>query len=90
MSLNTGYLADGGGLITLTLPAGASLGNMIRVAGLGSGGWSIATGGQTIVCGVTSSSTGVSSTNQYDCIELVYVSGSKLVALSTIGNPNFA
>jgi len=95
MASNTGYFADGGSVITLTLPVSPAQGDEIRVAGFGAGGWFIAqNAGQQIIYGdeTTTAGTGGSlqSTDQYDCVELVFfktVSSTNIfVVLSSIGN----
>lgn len=73
---NTTYQSANAGLVTLTLPATAALGDSVRVTGFGAGGWTIAqNAGQQIIIGNVSSTIGVggsvSSTNRYDGIELV-------------------
>jgi BNR-Asp box repeat len=46
---NTGYLADHVDQVTITLPANPTSGDVIRVSGMGAGGWKIAqNAGQTI------------------------------------------
>jgi photosystem II stability/assembly factor-like uncharacterized protein len=46
---NTGYLADNPARVTITLPASPAIGDLIRVSGAGTGGWSIAqNAGQTV------------------------------------------
>lgn len=48
-SANTGYLATNGALVTITLPASPALGDLVRVSGVGVGGWKIVpTAGQSI------------------------------------------
>lgn len=42
MAANNGYIANNAALVTLTLPTTATQGTIIRVAGLGAGGWRIA------------------------------------------------
>ena len=39
MAVDTGYVANNAGLVTLTLPDTAALGKVVAVAGLGAGGW---------------------------------------------------
>lgn len=78
MAADTAYIANNAGLVTLTLPLTASVGQTVIVQGKGAGGWSIAqNSGQTIHLGSSSTTTGVggslSSTNQYDSIELVCI-----------------
>jgi len=47
---NTGYLASNPGTVTLTLPASPSVGDVVRVSGIGGGGWIIApNAGQSIL-----------------------------------------
>lgn len=75
-AVNNAYAADNAGLVTITLPATAAFGDRVAVQGKGAGGWSlVANAGQTIHVGNTASSVAgsVSSTNQWDCIELVCV-----------------
>lgn len=78
MAINTGYIADNAGLVTLTLPTTAAQGTVLRVAGNGAGGWLIAQGsGQSIKIGNQTTSTGaggsLASTNRYDQLELLCV-----------------
>lgn len=73
---NTTYQSANANLVTLTLPPTSALGDSVRVAGFGAGGWTIAqNAGQQIIIGNVSSTIGVggsvSSTNRYDGIELV-------------------
>src|SRR5215472_12534918 len=42
MSIDTIYMADNAGLVTLTLPATAAQGSIIRIVGNGAGGWTVA------------------------------------------------
>lgn len=61
MVVNRGYVTNSASLITLTLPATAAVGDIVRVAGLGSGGWKIAqNAGQTIYWATGSTATGTS------------------------------
>lgn len=78
MAVSTVYIANNASLITLTLPATAAIGSMIRVLGKGAGGWRIAqNSGQQINLGNTATTAGVSgrldSTNQYDSITLTCI-----------------
>jgi hypothetical protein len=73
MAVNSGYVANNAGVVTMTLPTTAAVGDVIYVTGLGTGGWSIAqNASQLIHVGSLASTTGVggsvSSTNQYDTI----------------------
>lgn len=47
---NTGYLADNAAVVTLTLPLSANAGDIVRVSGVGTGGWAVVPdAGQSIV-----------------------------------------
>lgn len=47
---NNGYLAENGAQVTITLPTAPSVGDTVRVSGIGAGGWKIAQNeGQTIL-----------------------------------------
>lgn len=79
MAINTGYVADNGALVTLTLPSTAAFGSVIALVGKGAGGWRIAqNAGQQIICGQNSTTSGaggsVSSTNRRDTIYLICTS----------------
>jgi hypothetical protein len=83
MAVNTQYIADNAGLVTLTLPAAAALGDTFRIIGKGAGGWLVqAGGGQTVHVGnVASSAAGsVASTNQWDGITIVCVTANTTFA----------
>lgn len=76
MSANNGYTANSLSLVTLTLPSTCPYGKVFRVVGKGIGGWKIAqNAGQTIHYGNVNTTTGVSgfisSSDQYDCVELL-------------------
>jgi len=76
MAANTAYIPDNVGLVTLTLPATANLGDEVDVVGVGSGGWSIAQNANQIIhIGSGTSTTGVggsvASTNRRDAVTLV-------------------
>lgn len=76
MAVNKGYFSNNAGLVTLTLPATAAVGDMFKVAGLGVGGWKIAqNASQLIHAGSSVTTTGVAgslaSTNAFDAISFV-------------------
>jgi hypothetical protein len=76
MSVNSGYVADNVGLVTLTLPSSSAFGDEIEVVGRGSGGWTIAQGAsQQIIFGNTSTTSGaggsLSSTNRRDSLYMI-------------------
>jgi hypothetical protein len=89
---NNGYLANNGSLITFTLPATAAQLSIIRIAGYGAGGWTIAqASGQEIFFGsvhTTSGASGsLSSSNQYDQVNLLCtVANTTWVVMDALGN----
>lgn len=75
MVTNNGYQANNTALVTLALPTVSSFGDIIHIAGYGTGLWQISqAAGQEIIIGSASSTSGtggsLSSTNQYDSIIL--------------------
>ncbi len=94
LAAENGYFANAAGLTTFTLPTiiSSSTGDTIKIVGLGAGGWTISQlaleqiqyGNTATTAGVTGS---LSSTNQYDCVELVYSPTSGLwLATNWVGN----
>ncbi len=78
MAVNNGYVANNAGLVTLTLPATAVIGDTVIIQGKGTGLYFIAqNGGQTIHSSGGNTTTGVggslTATNRYDSIELVCI-----------------
>lgn len=74
MAVNSGYIPNNAGLVTLTLPVTSAVGDEAAVVGKGAGGWLIQCGGgQTIVVGSSTTTSGgsVASTNAKDSIYLV-------------------
>lgn len=72
------YVSNNAALVTLTLPATAPAGSVIRILGLGAGGWTIAqNAGQSITVGGSTSTIGVTgsvaSSNQYDTVKLICI-----------------
>jgi hypothetical protein len=95
MLVNTGYLADNAGLVTLTLPATAVQFSVIEVKGYGAGGWLIAqNANQQIRFGsVTATTLGITgslaSTNLNDGVKLMAaVGGASTIwtVIESIGN----
>ena len=95
MAINTGYLADNVGLVTLTLPATAAQFSSIKVQGYNTGGWKIAqNASQQILFGSatpTTAGTGgsLASTNANDSVTLLaVVGGSSTIwtVSSSVGN----
>ncbi len=78
MVASTQYIADNAGLVTLTLPAIAAIGDTFRIIGKGAGGWIMGqAAGQTSHVGNQPTTLGVAgtvaSTNQWDVINIICV-----------------
>lgn len=78
MSVQNGYIANNAGLVTLTLPTTASIGEIVQILGKGAGLFSIAqNAGQTIHYISTDTTTGVGGSltaiQQYACLELICI-----------------
>ena len=78
MAVDSGYISNNAGLVTLTLPSTAAVGSTIQVQGLGAGGWQIAqNASQLIHIGNQVTTTGIggflASNNQYDSITILCV-----------------
>lgn len=92
---NTGYITtSNAATVVLTLPNGGTVGDIIRVAGLGTGGagqqpWQInaSTNGQTIVGSGFNSNTTITAGAQYDEMDLVYTGANIWFVLNAMGNP---
>lgn len=75
-AVDNGYITNNAGLVTVTLPSTAAVGQVVRIAGKGAGGWRVAqNSGQAIHFGVFNTTTGVTgrldSVNRYDAVELI-------------------
>ncbi len=93
MDVDTGYVANNAGLVTLTLPDTAAFGSIVRVVGKGAGSWTIAqNAGESIrwdEASVTTVGVGgsISATDDHDAIELVCMTAdTEWVVLSSKGN----
>lgn len=91
MAINTGYIINGAGLLTMTLPASATPGDIVRIAGSSASGWSIVENtNQIIHFGINSTtvtSGSLSSSQRYDTVELINtVATNEWVVLSNQGN----
>jgi hypothetical protein len=94
MSVNNGYVANNGALVTITLPATAAQGTVVAVTGglSGAGGWKLAqNAGQIIHFGSVATTTGVtgylSSNNQFDGVQLLCVqANTDFVVIASQGN----
>ena len=82
--------SNNSGLVTLTVPATAAVGDTFEVAGLGAGGWLVrANTGQVINLGntPTTSAGSLASTNRYDSVKFVCaVANTTFVAVQVVGN----
>lgn len=73
IAVDNGYVANNAGLVILTLPATAVIGDIVKVDGKGAGGWLIAqNAGQTVHFLGQDTTTGVggslASSTRYDCV----------------------
>ncbi len=95
IAVNTGYIADNAGLVTMTLPTTAAQGTTISIAGNGAGGWIIAqNASQNIKFGNQTTTTGaggsLASTNRYDQVDfLCTVANTTFVVRHVLGNLTF-
>jgi hypothetical protein len=93
---NRGYICNSGSKITVTLPVTIGAGDLVAIAGKGTGGWKIAQGaGQTIHFGNVDSTTGATGyiefTNRYDFIYLLCITANlDFVAFGVQGNLTIA
>lgn len=82
MSVNNGYVADNAGLVTLTMPSSAAIGDTVIIVGKGAGGWKIVyTTSQQINVGSSPSTvtTGnIASTNLWDSVTLTCVTATNI------------
>ncbi len=91
-AVNNAYILNNAGLVTLTIPTTAAVGDIVRVVGKGAGGWLIAqNASENINFGNLTTTTGVggslASTNRYDCVELVCtVANTTWTVMSSVGN----
>lgn len=90
--VNNGYIVNSGSLVTVTLPATAAVGSVIRITGLGAGGWKLA---QPASCEIhfgsavtTTGATGYLQSNQdHDAVEIVCaVANTTWIVVSSVGN----
>ncbi len=92
MTAANGYIANNASKVTFTLPATGTVGDTIRVVGLGVGGWQIdQNASQVIHFGSSDTTTGtggsLASTHKYDAVEFACVAtDTDWTILSSIGN----
>lgn len=89
-SAYSGYICSNAAQTTITLPATAAEGTVFAVQGKGAAGWILqANTGQTIHLGssATSSAGSLTSTNQWDSVQIVCVTANTTFAvISVVGN----
>lgn len=92
LAVNNGYIANNAGLVTLTLPTTAALGDTIYILGKGAGLWKVAQNASQFINIVsTSTTTGVTgaltATEQYDCLTLRCTTANNgWIASNIVGN----
>jgi hypothetical protein len=92
LTINTGTIANKGTLLTITLPTTAAVGSVIRISGMGAGGWKLAQNASEIIhFGNTDTTTGtdgyLASSHIRDAVELVCcVADTEWNVVSSIGN----
>ena len=99
-AVNNGYIANNVALVTITLPATATVGQIVRISGSGAGGWRLAQNASQVivwdvgaVASLNQTTTGVggfiSSTDRYDSIEIIcIVTNTTFVVISSKGSPD--
>lgn len=91
-AVNEGVICNNAGLVTVTIPDTAAVGDILRVTGIGAGGWAIAqNASESIYFGAQVTTVGVggslASTGDMDAVELVcVVANTTWLVLSSIGN----
>ena len=91
-AVNNGYASNNAGLVTITMPSTAAVGDVVVIDGLGAGGWKLAqNASQLIHFGSTVTTTGtsgfLSSNNQYDSVSIrCLVANTTWVVESSQGN----
>lgn len=89
---NNGYITNNAGLVTVTLPSTAAVGQIVEVAGSGAGGWRIAqNASQVINFGTAATTTGTAgrldSVNRYDAVRLIcIIANTTWTVISSQGN----
>jgi len=95
LTVNTGTIANKAGLLTMTLPASAAIGDMIEITGINTAvGWRVAQNANQIIhIGTSTTTTGVGgyleATNIRDSIKLVCVvsgASTEYNVISSMGN----
>lgn len=87
-----GYIVNSSSRITVTLPSATFVRTRVRICGLGTGGWTIVPAANALInvgsvqSSVGSSGGSISSTNQNDAIELLWVQPLIWDTLKIVGN----
>lgn len=93
-AVNAGYIISNAAQTTITIPATAPEGSVIAIAGKGAGGWIMQMNtGQTCHIGnqATNSAGALTSTNQWDCVEIVCVTANTtFVVRDMMGNITYS
>ncbi len=78
---NSGYLADNAGQVTITLPPAPAVGDIVKVTGVGAGGWKVAqNAGQRVYAGYANSNWSSRGPNGNWIAVATSADGMKLVA----------
>lgn len=92
-AINSGYIANNAGLVTVTLPSTSAVGSVVAVTGMNNAtGWKVAqNAGNQIFFGTSSTTAGaggsLASTNIYDTVYLLCVTANaNWIATGSIGN----
>lgn len=91
-AVNNGYIANNAGLVTVTIPTTAAVGDIVRVVGKGAGLFKIAQNASEIIHfgnATTTTGTGgsLTATHRYDAIDLIcIVANTEWNVISSIGN----
>jgi hypothetical protein len=91
-SANIGYILDSNSNLSINLPFTASVGDVIKIVGIGSGGWTLKQiTGQVVHFGVVNTTSGsggsLASTHTADALELIcVVLNSEWNVSSSVGN----
>lgn len=91
-AVNYGYITNNAGLVTVTLPSTAAIGQRVAIVGKGAGLWKLAqNSGQTVHFGSIDSTTGtggyLAATVRYDSVEVVCItSNTDWVVRSSVGS----
>lgn len=91
-AINTSYVANNAGLVTVTLPSTAVIGSVINIGGLGAGGWALAQNAAQLIhfgSAVTTTGTGgsIASQNAFDNITIqCVVANTTWLVIASQGN----